>query len=109
MLNNVRLAGVAVILCALGAPALADYGPRPAKWCGYWLRTQMRSDPGPAFNRAIEWKRYGLPARGPSLGVIVVWRHHVGKITGHDGNGLRIVKSGNDGGAVRERPRPVKN
>jgi hypothetical protein len=36
----------------------------------------------------------------------VVWRHHVGIITGRSG-GQWIVKSGNDGHTVRERPRSV--
>jgi hypothetical protein len=36
-----------------------------------------------------------------------VWSHHVGVITGRAANGQWIVKSGNDGGRVRERPRSV--
>jgi hypothetical protein len=35
-----------------------------------------------------------------------VWRHHVGIITGRSGNQW-IVKSGNDGNTVRERPRSI--
>ena len=37
---------------------------------------------------------------------IVVWRNHVGIITGRAGSQW-IVKSGNDGNAVRERPRSI--
>ena len=39
---------------------------------------------------------------------VVVWPHHVGMITGRTASGQWIVKSGNDGGRVRERPRSVK-
>ena len=79
-------------------------GPRPGKWCGWWMRTQLGG--GPALNLAWNWSRYGS-ATSPQVGAIVVWRHHVGIITGQASNGQWIVKSGNDGGAVRERARPV--
>jgi hypothetical protein len=36
-----------------------------------------------------------------------VWRHHVGKITGRTDSGW-LVKSGNDGRAVRERERSLR-
>jgi hypothetical protein len=42
------------------------------------------SDPGPSYNLARTWARYGSDAGGPSVGAIVVWRHHVGKIVGHE-------------------------
>ena len=79
--------------------------PRPAAWCGWWLRHEL----GVAdrlYNLARAWARYGQPAHGPDIGVVVVWRHHVGIITGRAG-GHWIVKSGNDGHAVRERPRSL--
>jgi hypothetical protein len=41
------------------------------------------------------------------MGAVVVWPHHVGLITGQGANGQWIVRSGNDGGSVRERPRSV--
>ena len=41
------------------------------------------------------------------VGAVVVWNHHVGMITGRTAGGQWIVKSGNDGGRVRERPRSV--
>jgi hypothetical protein len=37
----------------------------------------------------------------------VVWAHHVGIITGHDGHHW-VVKTGNDGHDVRERPRDLR-
>ena len=81
---------------------------RPRAWCGWYMRGQVGSDPGPAFNLARSWARYGANAGGPSVGAIVVWPHHVGKIVGQE-NGQWIVQSGNDGHAVRTRPRSVAN
>src|SRR5690242_10780592 len=57
---------------------------RPRAWCGWWMRQQL----GVAdrrFNLARSWASYGRPAPGPCIGCIVVWRHHVGRITGNDG------------------------
>lgn len=85
--------------------------PRPGKWCMWWLRREL-GIPRAAF-RPYEWNlaragRYiGAPATGPAPGVIVVWRHHVGIITGRR-DGRWVVKSGNDGGRVRERARSLK-
>jgi hypothetical protein len=73
---------------------------------GWFMRGQVGSDPGRSFNLARSWARYGSNAGGPSVGVIVVWRHHVGKIVGHE-NGQWIIQSGNDGRAVRTRPRSI--
>lgn len=79
-------------------------GPRPRQWCGWWMRTQLGG--GPQFNLAWNWRHYGSPASA-QVGAVVIWRHHVGIITGQASNGQWIVKSGNDGGAVRERARSV--
>lgn len=86
------------------ASAGRNLGGRPRAWCGWWMRTQLGG--GPEFNLAANWKRYGRPS-GPHVGAVVVWPHHVGMITGRAANGQWIVKSGNDGNAVRERPRSV--
>lgn len=91
--------------------ARADCGPRPPAWCGWWLRCQVWHDPGPAFNRAVAWLRWGNRSPGPCVGCIVVWqrakgRGHVGVITGRTATGW-VVKSGNDQHAVRERERSV--
>ena len=83
----------------------SDHDPRPAKWCGWQMR-QWLGVPDRAFNLARKWASYGTRANGPGVGVIVVWAHHVGLITGRT-DGQWIVKSGNDGHAVRERPRSV--
>jgi hypothetical protein len=68
----------------------------------------MRSQKGggPELNLARNWTHWGNPS-GPKVGALVVWPHHVGMITGRTANGQWIVKSGNDGGRVRERPRSV--
>lgn len=59
-----------------------------------------------SFNLARSWASYGTRASGPAVGTLVVWRHHVGIITGGS-SGAWVVKSGNDGRAVRERVRSV--
>jgi hypothetical protein len=81
-------------------------GGRPAAWCGWYARGLVGQDPGPAYNLARNWARWGRPAN-PGPGVMVVWPHHVGMITGRTADGEWIVKSGNDGHAVRERPRSL--
>ncbi len=79
-------------------------GPRPSRWCGWWMRTQRGG--GPEYNLAANWRKYGS-ASGPQVGAVVVWPHHVGQITGRASNGQWIVQSGNDSGRVRERARSV--
>lgn len=70
------------------------------------MRGEVGSDPGPAYNLARNWAHYGSAAAGPAIGVIVVWTHHVGRIVGQTVAGY-IVRSGNDGHAVRERERSL--
>ena len=84
----------------------AQLGGRPRAFCGWYMRSQVGSDPGPSYNLARSWASYGSNAGGPQVGAIVVWRHHVGKIVGRE-NGQWIVQSGNDGHAVRTRPRSL--
>jgi hypothetical protein len=87
-----------------GGQRYAAVGGRPRAWCGWWMRTQLGG--GPEYNLAANWRHYGRPS-GPQVGAVVVWPHHVGMITGRSSNGMWIVKSGNDGNAVRERPMSV--
>ena len=106
------------VLCVIGSSAEArshrhhyagghhHYAGRPGAWCGWYMRGQVGSDPGPSYNLARSWAHYGSNAGGPAVGAIVVWRHHVGKIVGQE-NGQWIVQSGNDGHAVRARPRSL--
>ena len=115
------LAGVTPLAPAEGFPAFAgltnkddnpataerhNVGPRPSRWCGWWMRTQFGG--GPEYNLARNWAKRGRALNGPRVGAVVVWSHHVGYITGRTKDGQWIVKSGNDGGRVRERPRSVR-
>jgi hypothetical protein len=86
------------------ASAGRSVGGRPRAWCGWWMRTQLGG--GPEYNLAANWRHYGRPS-GPRVGAVVVWPHHVGIITGRAGNGQWVVKSGNDGNRVRERPQSI--
>jgi len=80
-------------------------GPRPAAWCGWQMRQLVGGDPGPAYNLARNWAHWGHA--GPAgVGAIVVWPHHVGKIVGQDA-GQWVIESGNDGHALRTRPRSI--
>jgi hypothetical protein len=87
------------------AEARQSAGGRPSQWCGWWMRTQLGG--GPEYNLAANWRGWGRPSSA-QVGAVVVWPHHVGMITGKASNGKWIVKSGNDGGAVRERARSVE-
>ena len=84
--------------------AAKGVGARPSRWCGWWMRTQKGG--GQELNLARNWAHWGRPS-GPQVGAVVIWSHHVGMITGRSASGQWIVKSGNDGGRVRERPRSV--
>lgn len=78
---------------------------RPAAWCGWWLGHHLGM-PLRELWLARNWAKVGTDAGGPQVGAVVVWIHHVGIITGRSDKGW-IVKSGNDGRAVRERVRSV--
>lgn len=82
-------------------------GPKPKRWCGWWMRTIKGG--GPEYNLARNWAKRGTNAGGPKIGAVVVWKGHVGLITGKSSNGQWIVKSGNDSNQVRERPRSLKH
>lgn len=83
----------------------ANNWARPARWCGWYMR--KRHGGGPEYNLARNWVHFGAAARGPSIGVIVVWWHHVGEIVGRNHSGQWLVNSGNDGGTVRTRARSL--
>lgn len=80
--------------------------PREARglWCGWWMgvRKGLR-DRGLYVARA--WADVGRAAPGPAPGVIGVERHHVYEVVEVIRPGLVMAISGNDGGAVRTRPR----
>jgi len=89
------------------APRVARAGGagRPAAWCGWWLGQHLGIGDRKLW-LARNWASIGSNAGSPGVGVVVVWPHHVGIITGRVGSKW-IVKSGNDGRAVRERPRSI--
>lgn len=89
---------------------LVHIAGRPYAWCGWYMAQRLGITGKLARNLwvARNWARYGSPAHGPSPGVIVVWPHHVGQVTGVPGPGRIIVLSGNDGHAVRERERSTR-
>jgi hypothetical protein len=78
---------------------------RPGRWCGWWLGNHLRM-PKRELWIARNWAKVGSNAGQPGIGVVVVWRNHVGIITGRTASGW-VVKSGNDGNAVRERVRSI--
>lgn len=94
-----------VLFCAFTTQAEARPAGCPTKWCGCWLE-RVLGFADKALWRARNWASVGKPADGPASGVVVVWPHHVGIITGQ-AEGKWIVKSGNDGNRVRERPRSM--
>jgi hypothetical protein len=81
---------------------------RPAAWCGWWMRHQVGSDPGSAFNLARNWIHWGRRANGPAPGVIGVQPHHVFKVIDVVDHTRILAISGNDGHAVRTRIRSMR-
>ena len=83
------------------------HDPRPAAWCGWFMR-QIKHVVDRAYNLARKWAHWGYPLAGPAIGAVVVWPHHVGEIVGGpDARGRWLVHSGNDGHAVRTRYRSL--
>jgi hypothetical protein len=117
-LSRIRPALLALVaiatLATVGSP-VAEAAPRhrlyhkaeqarPAKWCG-WFMAQHFGITGELNRflwRARNWASVGTPVSEPRVGAVVVWRHHVGKITAIDGRRIRVL-SGNDSKAVRDR------
>jgi hypothetical protein len=79
-------------------------GGRPRAWCGWYMR-KLLGVADPSYNLARNWAHWGH-AGAPGVGAVVVWAHHVGKIVGREG-GQWVIQSGNDGHAVRTRPRSI--
>lgn len=81
-------------------------GPKPGRWCGWYMRTLFGG--GPEYNLARNWAKRGVSAGGPRIGAVVVWRGHVGLITGKTASGQWLVHSGNTtGGKIATKPRSV--
>lgn len=73
---------------------------RGIAWCGCWLRHELGLADR-SLNLAIRWASMGSAA-SPDTANVVVWRHHVAKLIEHR-DGLLLIRSGNDRGAVRTR------
>lgn|SRR5215471_3661761 len=82
------------ILVATATSAFAGDG-RPRAWCGWYMRQQL-GVADRAYNLARNWAHWGRAAL-PGPGVVVVWRHHVGRIVGPCQGHICPVLSGNDG------------
>lgn len=74
-------------------------------WCGIWMESHTGIHGPGNLARAIEWRNVGQPASGPAPGVIGVMAHHVFQVVQVLEHGMVLAISGNDGGAVRTRPR----
>ena len=73
-----------------GAPQHRHHGYRG--WCGSYLSKYL-GKPDRRLALAHSWASEGMNAGGPGIGVVVVWSHHVGIITGQtpDGHGSFIA------------------
>ncbi len=100
------LALVSVIPAAQARGHHHSHGHHGTPWCGIYLSHYLGKHDG-NLALARNWAHEGSPASGPGVGVVAVWPHHVGIITGQAPDGEWIVHSGNDGGAVRTRPRSL--
>jgi hypothetical protein len=107
MLKPILVASVLVCVFSVESNARPyKHHHRAHAWCGSYLSKYLgKSDRRLAL--ASSWAGEGYNAGGPGVGVVVVWRHHVGIITGQTPDGQWIVHSGNDGGAVRTRARSL--
>jgi len=81
-------------------------GPRPGKWCGWYMRRIFGGNS--SYNVARNWANRGTRT-GPRVGAVVVWPHHVGVIVGKAKRGW-LIKSGNTaGGRVAVQNRRINN
>lgn len=96
---------LALMLCLCATAAQARNDARPSAWCGWEMRRLVSNDPGVQYNLARNWAHWGHAVSGPAPGVIGVKAHHVFKVVAVLGRGTVLAISGNDGHAVRTRPR----
>ena len=102
MLKSLLVASAFLLVFSVEAearPQHRHHGHRAHAWCGSYLSKYL-GKPDRRLALARTWASEGH-AGGPGIGVVVVWPHHVGIITGQTPDGRWIVHSGNDGGAVR--------
>lgn len=107
-----------LVIIVASSASRAEEHPRPCPpqdWCGCWLATYLDIKDQKLWRElwvARNWMTYGKPADGPAPGVIAVYARgtggHVGIVTAVRRPGFVVLKSGNDGGMVRERERSTE-
>lgn len=104
--HPVSLRGSTGLVTTIGGRPSACRG---IPWCGCYLALHLGLPRHGRLNldQAIAWRHVGEAASGPGERVIVVWPHHVGIIEGRTVRGW-IVRSGNDGHAIRDRVRSLR-
>src|SRR5436305_6439378 len=109
MLKHVLVVSTFLVVFSIQAeahPQHRHHGHRAHGWCASSVSKYL-GKPDRRLALARSWASEGMNAGGPGIGVVVVWAHHVGIITGQTPDGQWIVHSGNDGGAVRTRARSL--
>lgn len=100
--------GLVMALAVMGsaeAHGHRHHGGHGVPWCGIWMEGHTGIHGPGNLARAIEWRNVGQAASGPGPGIIGVLPHHVFQVISVLGNGMVLAISGNDGNAVRTRPR----
>lgn len=101
-----QLALLALLLCiSTGAQAHARHHGHGVPWCGIWMEGHTGIHGPGNLARAIEWRNVGQAAGAPAPGIIGVMAHHVFQVVQVLSRGMVLAISGNDGNAVRTRPR----
>jgi hypothetical protein len=101
------IALLALLLCLAGgaqAKGRHHHG-HGLPWCGIWMQGHTGIHGPGNLAMAREWAHVGQPASGPAPGVIGVMAHHVFQVVQVLERGMVLAISGNDGNAVRTRPR----
>ena len=84
-------------------------GPRPAEWCGWWMRQHLGGHFGPEFNVARNWLNVGRSLPGPRPGALGIKAHHVFQVVRVVDPERVLAISGNDHNAVRTRLRSTSD
>ena len=103
-----RFALLALLLClTTGAQAHghAHHRGTAVPWCGIWMESHTGIHGPGNLAMAREWAHVGPSASGPAPGSIGVLPHHVFQVVQVLSHGTVLAISGNDGNAVRTRPR----
>jgi len=88
-----------------GAGSGLSSSGRPSAWCGFQMRIWLGVK-DVAYNLAANWAHWGHAATA-GIGAVVVYPHHVAQIVGPCHDGGCVMRSGNDGHAVRMRWRKL--